>query len=312
MEYLKANTAANKVMMKPLALTEWNIFAVGSKQMCSYINGIHSVLVLGEMIKQQYGQASRWDLANGYSNGDDQGIFNNRDEKGVPDWNPRPAFFYMYYFQRYFGDHLLKSSVTGSQNVICYASSFSSGEIGLVIINKGTKPEMVGINIPDFGYGDRYYLYSLTGGTDNGNFSQKVNVNDHQPDNQTGGPINNIEGLKAWSEVISKSVALYSPEYSVQYLLIEHGNTIIDNLEDNLVIKFKIYPNPASNEITISSPSEIERIDIISANGQIVKTIIPESVDNNIKIQLKLQSGLYFVNAVSRGHSSVEKLVVIQ
>ena len=84
MEFLKSNTAANQVDMKPLALTEWNIFAIGSKQMCSYISGIHAVLVLGELIKQQYGQASRWDLANGYSNGDDQGILNNRDEPGVP------------------------------------------------------------------------------------------------------------------------------------------------------------------------------------------------------------------------------------
>jgi hypothetical protein len=312
MEYLKANTSANKVLMKPLALTEWNIFAVGSKQMCSYISGIHSVLVLGEMMKQQYGQASRWDLANGYSNGDDQGIFNNRDEKGVPDWNPRPTFFYMYYFQRCFGDHLLNSSVKGSQNVICYASSFSSGEIGLVIINKGTQPEMVGINMPDFGYGDRYYLFSLTGGTDNGNFSQKVIVNDHQPDNQTGGPINDIEGLKAWSEVISKPVTFYSPGYSVQYLLISSGKTIIDNVENNLVSKFKIYPNPSKNEITIMSPAEIEKIDVISLNGLIVKTITPEPGDNNIKIQLCLPPGLYFVNAFSRGHNSVEKLVVLK
>jgi len=35
---------------KPIALTEWNIFAEGSKQQASYINGMHAALLLGEAI----------------------------------------------------------------------------------------------------------------------------------------------------------------------------------------------------------------------------------------------------------------------
>ena len=312
MEFLKSNTAANQVDMKPLALTEWNIFAIGSKQMCSYISGIHAVLVLGELIKQQYGQASRWDLANGYSNGDDQGILNNRDEPGVPNWNPRPAFFYMYYFQKYFGDHLLNSAVSGSPNIVCYASSFASGEIGVVIINKGTKGEMIGINLPDFRYGQRYYMYNLAGGTDNGNFSQSVYVNDHQPDNLTGGPINDLDGLKAWSEIISKPGKFYSPEYSVQYVLIEHGSQIIDNISDNELVKPKIYPNPAKDMITVTSPYNIDKVEIISFNGSIVKEVNLISSENTLKLPLSLPSGSYSVKVYSKGLSSVEKLIVIK
>ena len=312
MEFLRSNTAANQVDMKPLALTEWNIFAIGSKQMCSYISGIHAVLVLGELIKQQYGQASRWDLANGYSNGDDQGIFNNRDEPGVPNWNPRPAFFYMYYFQRFFGDHMLKSAVSDNPNIVCYASSFASGEIGVVIINKGTKGEMIRINMPDFGYGQRYYMYNLAGGTDNGNFSQSVYVNDHQPDNLTGGPINDLDGLKAWSEIISKPVKFYSPEYSVQYVLIEHGSQIIDNISDNELVKPKIYPNPAKDMITVTSPYNIDKVEIISFNGSIVKEVNLISSENTLKLPLSLPSGSYSVKVYSKGLSSVEKLIVIK
>jgi hypothetical protein len=62
--YLKSYTSGAGLEMNPVALTEWNIFAVGSKQMCSYINGMHSVIVLGEMIKQQYGEKSRDYLTN--------------------------------------------------------------------------------------------------------------------------------------------------------------------------------------------------------------------------------------------------------
>ncbi|MGC1391520.1 MAG: T9SS type A sorting domain-containing protein [Bacteroidales bacterium] len=312
MAFLKSNTAANNVEMKPLALTEWNIFAVGSKQACSYINGILATLVLGELIKQQYGQASRWDLANGYANGDDQGIFNNRDEPGVPDWNPRPAFFYMYYFQKFFGDHLLKSTVIGDPDIVCYASSFSSGEIGLVVINKGTHNEMVGINMPDFGYGERYFMYNLTGGTDNGSFSQKVYVNDHQPDNLTGGPINNIDELKAWSDIIAKPVTFFSPGYSVQYVLINHGSYIIDAVEDNEIIKPKIYPNPAKDNITITSSSDIDKVEITSLNGIIVKTQTSPSEDNTIKMNLFLPSGIYLARIYSKGKTSIEKLIVIK
>ena len=312
MEFLKSNTAANNVDMKPLALTEWNIFALGSKQACSYISGIHAALVLGELIKQQYGQASRWDLANGYSNGDDQGIFNNRDEPGVPNWNPRPAFFYMYYFQKFFGDHVLKSTVKSNQNVVCYASSFASGEIGLVIINKGTMGEMIRINIPDFSYGERYYMYTLTGGTDNGSFSQKVYVNNHPPDNLTGGPINNIEDLKAWSDIISQPVTFYSPEYSVQYVLIDHGTYIIDDIADNEVTKPKIYPNPAKDIITVVSSSYIDKVEITSLDGTIVKTITSQSADNIIKMNLSLPSGIYLTRVYNNGHASVEKLIVIK
>jgi hypothetical protein len=312
MNYLKSNTAANHVDMKPLALTEWNIFAIGSKQMCSYINGIHAVLVLGEMINQQYGQASRWDLANAYSNGDDHGMFNNRDEPGVPNWNPRPAFFYMYYFQKYFGDHLLKSTVTGNKDLICYASSFTSGELGIVIINKGNRGEMVKINIPGFGYGQRYYLYSLTGGSDNGSFSQKVFVNDKQPDNLTGGPIKDIDGLKAWSDIIAQSVTFYSPEYSVQYILIDRGDNIIDNIPDNKLIKPKIFPNPARDMITVSAPYNIDRIEISSLSGTTVKTILPDSFGTPVKIELKLRPAVYMIRTYNKMNTTVSKLIIIE
>jgi hypothetical protein len=312
MEFLKSNTAANNVDMKPLALTEWNIFAIGSKQACSFINGMHAALVLGELIKQQYGQASRWNLANGYSNGDDQGMFNNRDEPGVPNWNPQPAFFYMYYFQKFFGDHVLKSTVTSNRNVVCYTSSFASEEIGLVIINKGTMGQMIRIKIPGFSYGERYYMYTLTGGTDNGSFSQKVYVNNHTPDNLTGGPINNIEDLKAWSDIISQPVTFYSSEYSVQYVLIDHGTYIIDDIADNEVIKPKIYPNPAKDIITVVSSSYIDKVEITSLDGTIVKAITSQSADNIIKMKLSLPSGIYLTRVYSKGHASVEKLIVIK
>ena len=217
-------SAECNVSPKPVALTEWNIFAVGSKQSCSFINGMHATLVLGELIKNKFGMANRWDLVNRWANGNDHGMFNYGDEPDVPKWNPRPVYFYMYYFQKFFGDHMVSSSVSGSKDVITYASKFSSGEAGIVVVNTGKTEQMTELNIHDFKYGNRCYIYSLTGGDDNGEFSQKVFVNGSGPDNITGGPVNNLQNIKALSQKINKGIKLVLPPYSVHFLLVEGRN----------------------------------------------------------------------------------------
>ncbi len=221
LEHMKEISVKYLVPLKPVALTEWNIFAVGSKQSCSFINGMHATLVLGELIKNKYGMACRWDLVNRWADGDDHGMFSYGDEPGVPRWNPRPVYFYMYYFQKFFGDHMVSSSVSGSDDVIAYASKFSSGEAGIVIVNRGKTEQIAGLNIKDFRQGNRCYVYSLTGGDDNGEFSQKVFVNGKGPDNLTGGPINNLQNIKALSHEINDEIKLVLAPRSVQYLLVE-------------------------------------------------------------------------------------------
>src|SRR5699024_10802243 len=104
MQWMNETTRRNGVEMKPIALTEWNIFATGSQQMVSDISGLHASMVLGELIKYEYGMAARWNIANGWDNGNDHGMFNKGDAPGgVPEWNPRPDFYHMYYFQKFFG-----------------------------------------------------------------------------------------------------------------------------------------------------------------------------------------------------------------
>ena len=187
---------AGKAMI-PVAFTEWNIFAVGSMQMVSYINGMHAALVLGEFVLNDYGMATRWDLTNGWSNGDDHGMFSRAGEPGVDYYNPRPVFFYMKYFQDYFGDRMVASVVTGIEDVIAYASTFSSGEVGMVLVNKGAKGETVQLDLDNHDTGARYYTMTLTGGDDNGDFSRKVFLNGIGGDEEGGGP-DDYENVKAF------------------------------------------------------------------------------------------------------------------
>jgi len=220
MSYVRQQVSAAGQGMKPIALTEWNIQATGSKQNTSYIAGVHAALTLGALMRNQYGEASRWDLANGYDNGDDHGMFNAGDEPQAPAWNPRPAFYYMYYFQKYFGDRMVYDTlrnVPGNSDVVTYSSTFSSGQAGSVLINTGPYNHVVSIDFQHFPAGSRYYWYTLTGGTD-GTFSGQVYVNGTGPSSPTGGPLT-YASLKAYSAPLKGSIKVLLPPYAVIYLV---------------------------------------------------------------------------------------------
>jgi hypothetical protein len=218
--YMKELSKIYQLPERPLALTEWNIFATGSKQSCSFINGMHAAIVLGELANLKFGMASRWDLANGYAHGSDHGMFNKGDEPGVPLWNPRPVFYYMYYFQRFFGDQLLTTQVNENKDILAYAAKFKNGELGTVIVNKGNSTQIIDLDIAGFKASKKYYLYSLTGGDDNGVFSQKVLVNGQTTKFAAGGP-EDPKKIKALSATVTGKIKFESQPFSVQYLLTE-------------------------------------------------------------------------------------------
>jgi hypothetical protein len=219
MSYVTQQLSAAGVSMKPIALTEWNIQAVGSKQNVSYIAGLHAAKTLGSIIKNQFGEASRWDFANGWSNGDDQGLFNLGDEPGAPLWNPRPAFYYLYYFQKCFGDRMVTDTLKAiNSDLVSYSSTFSSGQAGTILVNSGLASHIVAINFQHWPAGTTYYWYTLTGGTDNGNFSGQVLVNGTGPSTATGGPLN-YSTLSAYSAPLSGTITISVPGLSAVYLV---------------------------------------------------------------------------------------------
>lgn len=222
MDWMNTTTTQAGVALKPIALTEWNLFAAGSKQMVSNVAGIHATMVLGEIIKNKFGMASRWDLANSWESGNDQGMFSQGDE---PDnslkWNPRPAFFYMCLFQKNFGDRMVSSTVSGSTDMLAYASSFSSGEAGLVLVNKGISAQTASITIQNFATGTRYYYYTLNGGSDNGEFSRQVFINGAGPSGASGGPANYLKINANSSSAVAGVIKLTAPPRSVIFLVME-------------------------------------------------------------------------------------------
>jgi hypothetical protein len=244
--YLKSCSSSAGKPMKPVAMTEYNIFAVGSKQPVSQINGMHAVMVTGESIKTGFGAICRWDLANGYSNGDDHGMYSTGDEAGVTKFSPRPAFYYMYYMQKYLGDVLLKTTFKGSSDITAYSSAFGSGQLSTIVLNKGAKNRSVRINLDGKLVGDRYYTYTLIGGTDIVSstmpFSRKVYVNGYGPSEVAGGPLS-YATIQAESGLIGNEILIETPPYSVTYVLIDSGSRQLPAI--NTVYPVVTWNNPS-------------------------------------------------------------------
>jgi hypothetical protein len=200
MNFVTQALQSNGAAIKPIVMDEWNMWAQDSKQQVSNASGVFAVLVLGESLKSKYGLTARWDLMNGWSNGNDHGMFSSGDEPGVAKWSPRPSFHYTYFFEKLLGDRLVSTTSTGSNSIKAYASTFTSGQAGVTLVNTSSAPLEVEVKMKNFLTGSRFYWYSLEGGTDNGEFSRRVLVNGSGPAGDAGGPAD-YATLKARSAV---------------------------------------------------------------------------------------------------------------
>ena len=294
---------------KPLALTEWNIFAEGSKQQVSFISGMHATIVIGELIRNQYALACRWDLANGWNNGDDHGMFSQGDQPGVAKWHPRPAYYYLFFFQKYLGDQLLRST-SSHGDVLAYASKYSSGEVALAIVNKGTVDQIIAIDVGNFGFGERFYFHSLTGGSDNGEFSLKVFVNGSGPNADSGGPPA-PDAVKPHASDIGDGVRIHSPGRSVQYLLIEGGENIITGAQKSTEAALHVYPNPGKGIINVRLPSGgFSAWEIRSLQGAKLCNDELGPSENSVEVRTDLPPGLYYLILFKDGVRYQKKIII--
>ena len=232
MDYVQQCLRENGAAIKPIAMDEWNMFAVGSRQQVSNISGLFGVIVVGEALRNKFGLAARWDLSNGWAGGNDHGLFSAGDEPGVARWSPRPSFYYLYYFQWTMGDRLVESRVSGDTCIRAYASRFSSGELGTALLNTDSVATTVTVDALHFqtarrtpgpshdrDAGHLYYWYSLHGGDDNGDFSAKVFVNDKGPAGSAGGPPD-YATLKANATSTSRGIRVTVPAHGAVFLVI--------------------------------------------------------------------------------------------
>lgn len=220
MAFMKNEITSNGGSLKPIILSEWNMWAQDSKQQVSNTSGAFAVIVQAEALKNNFGLTARWDLYNGWSNGNDHGLFSDGNEPGVDKWSPRPSFYYMYYFQKCIGDRLVDATVTGNAFVKAYASTYTTGQASVALINTSASAQTVQVKFTNFRLGNRFYWYSLEGSNDNGDFSRKVLVNGSGPTAVAGGP-SDYATLKARSAVTANGIKVTVPGWSAVFLMVD-------------------------------------------------------------------------------------------
>ena len=220
MNFVTQSLQINGATVKPIVMDEWNMWANTSKQQVSNASGVFAVLVMGEALKNKYGMSARWDLLNGWSNGDDHGMFSSGDEPGISKWSARPSFYYMFFLQKALGDRLVNSSVQGSTDIKAYASTYSSGQVNVNLVNTSASPLNVEVKMKNFYSGNRFYWYSLEGGTDNREFSRKVLVNGNGPTAEAGGPATYFS-IKAQSSGASNGLKITVPARGAVFMVVD-------------------------------------------------------------------------------------------
>jgi hypothetical protein len=223
MSFIKQQIQTYGAASRPIALTEWNMWAKDSKQQVSNVSGLFAVIVQAEALKNKYGMAARWDLLNGWDNGNDHGLFSNGDEGGgIPKWTARPSFYHMYYFQKLLGDRLVPTIVSGGSgaSLKAYGSTYSSGQSNVTLINTSGAPQVVEVAFKNFNAGKRFYWYTLEGENDNGEFSRKVKVNGAGTSGIAGGPPD-YETIKARSSLTSKGIKVTVPARGGVFVVID-------------------------------------------------------------------------------------------
>ena len=320
--YIKQDIVNKEAYSKPVALTEYNI-GMGNTYATTFIDGIQAVILISEMIKNNFGLGARWLLASGdgtmFYAGSDANYLNH----------PHADFYFLTYLHKFYGDHAIPTASSNS-DIVCYASRFASGETGVVIVNKGTKQQTISVSTDSIGIGEKYLIYSFTGGTDNDDFSQDVFINGKGPSSPyQWGPYDQLFDIKANSYTIDDAIKLISPARSVQMIMIEGGNnhiTVNDSILDginsvsaNSFILYQNYPNPFNSTTLISyqlQGSSFVNLKVFDAFGREIITLVNENQNAGYySLQLDasdLPGGMYFYRIEAGHYYDIKKLVVLK
>ncbi len=71
----------------------------------------------------------------------------------------------------------------------------------------------------------------------------------------------------------------------------------------------KVYPNPANNILTVSSPSQqLSSIEVVDLNGRLIKSVVVNNTEINTNIE-DLKPGLYILNILSNDATITRKFI---
>jgi hypothetical protein len=323
MDFIKQDFIDKGAFQKPVALTEYNMWGGNDEVSVSYINGMQAVILICGLIDNNFGLGARWLLISGattmFYGGSDADYLNH----------PHAEFYYLTYLQKIIGS-LAITAASSSSDILCYASKYSSGETAMIIVNKSTDQRVVTVSTDSVGVGEKYYIYSFTGGTDNGDFSPDVYINGEGPGSPyQWGPYDQLFDIKANAYIIDEEIKFTSPGRSVQMILIENGaghihvdDSVLVGVKPAIASSFKLYqnyPNPANSTTLISyklQESAFVCLKVFDFMGKEIKTLVNEQQNaGNHSVRFNaygLQSGIYFYRIEAGQYYDIKKILVLK
>lgn len=318
MDFLKRDFAKYNAYPKPIALTEYNIgLNATTAQQISYINGMQAVILISEMIKNNYGLGARWLLVTG-----ETGMFYDGSDAHYK-YHPHAEFYYLTFLQKFYGDHAI-STTSSNKDILCYASRFSSGETGVIIVNKGTTEQVVRIAIKAIGVGNKFYIYSFTGDTEGGDFSPNVYINGYGPNAYHWGPYEELFDIPADAYPIENEIKFISPARSVQMIMIEGGNNYVSVNKKKIEITHSFdlsqnYPNPFNSSTLIHyqlPENTFVVLKVFDVRGREIQTLVNEH-QNAGSYSLRfnasnMPNGVYFYKIEAGSYCTTKKFLLLK
>src|SRR5699024_3660512 len=100
--------------------------------------------------------------------------------------------------------------------------TFSSGQVGVVVVNIGSTACVFDMNLRNFSPGDRYYWFLLKGERMGCDFSRRLKINGQGASGAAGGAENHKD-IRAYSAEAGgeEGITISLPGYSAAYILVE-------------------------------------------------------------------------------------------
>ena len=280
----------------PIAMTEFNS-KTGEREI-SMANAIFISQVLCEQIKNNIGMSLLWSFQNGLdSHGGDHGM-TARNSTVVQNNTPRPVYYVYYYLNKFLGDKLV-FSYSNDPDINCYVSTFSSGEIGMVVINTSQFNKTVEFSATSSFTKDNFYWYEMNAIDET---DKKIYVNDLTTVNLEGGP--DFNNVPAFYRPVNNNYKFNIKPYSVNFIVNSNDLTSIKNIKD---LEIKVYPNPFDESISLIPNIQYESIIIYDINGKKVL----ETSENIINTK-PLKKGIYILKILDSRFHKQFKIIKIK
>ncbi len=200
----------------PVCMTE---FHVQGGETTNMLGGLMVADALGNFVESNVDLSTIWVNEWGINGDFTHGILAKNDPKQA-NFTARPTYTPYYYYGKCFGDILVKSQLSSnSDNYKVYSSVFSSGELGVVILNFSGDTTTFALNLEDGSRPDSLFWYSVY--ADNMNVgNRKFYVNGLTSSTQGGGPTD-LDDVFAFAAPFADTSLFEAPPYSMNYIVLK-------------------------------------------------------------------------------------------